>query len=112
MNESVNNETTPLTADTQTEASIAVTLSTPDKKLQLVPNWKKVLFTYSFWTNILSVILTLVEVILPFFGMLEPMFTPAVYGAAMFTLNVSAAVFRLIKQKKLWPSEDTSDGDK
>lgn len=112
MNESVNNETTPLTADTQTEASIAVTLSTPDKKLQLVPNWKKVLFTYSFWTNILSVILTLVEVILPFFGMLEPMLTPAVYGAAMFTLNVSAAVFRLIKQKKLWPSEDTSDGDK
>lgn len=112
MNDSVNSETTPLTADTQTEASIAVTVSSQDKKLQIVPNWRKVLFTYSFWTNILSVILTLVEVILPFFGMLEPMLTPAVYGAAMFTLNVSAAVFRLIKQKKLWPSEGTSDGDK
>lgn len=112
MNESVKNETTPLTVDTQTEASIAVTLSTPDKKLQLVPNWKKVLFTYSFWTNILSVILTLIEVILPFFRLLEPMLTPAIYGVCMFTLNVSAAVFRLIKQKKLWPSEDASDGDK
>lgn len=80
-----------------------------DKKLQVVPNWKQVLFTYSFWTNIASVLLTLVEQILPFFGLLEPTMSVATYGICMFCLNVSAVVFRMIKQKKLWQTEEPKD---
>lgn len=78
-------------------------------KGRVVPNWRQVLFTYSFWTNIASVLLTLIEQILPFFGMLEPTMSVATYGICMFCLNVSAVVFRMIKQKKLWQKEDSGD---
>lgn len=103
---------TPLTKDTAVEATITSTLSSTPTKLTIVPNWRKVLKTYSFWTTAVSALLALVEVILPFFSLLEPTMSVATFGICMFTLNVSAAVFRMIKQHKLWPSEDTSDGDK
>lgn len=100
---------TPLTKDTAVEATITSTLSSTPTKLTLVPNWSKVLRTYSFWIMIASALLSLVEVILPFFSLLEPTMSVATYGVCMFTLNVSAAVFRLIKQHKLWnPEEDKS----
>lgn len=104
--------TTPLTKDTAVEATITSTLSSTPTKLTIVPNWRKVLKTYSFWTTVASALLGLVEVILPFFSLLEPTMSVATFGICMFTLNVSAAVFRMIKQHKLWPSEDASDGDK
>lgn len=101
---------TPLTeqTQTQTEANISATVSSAPKKIQVVDNWKKVLLTYSFWTNIASVLLTLVEQILPFFGLLEPTMSVTTYGVVMFVLNVSAVVFRMIKQKKLWKPEEGS----
>jgi len=71
------------------------------KRLELVENWKRVLFTYSFWTNVVSLLLTFVEQILPFMGLLEPTMSTATYGILMFVLNASAIVFRMIKQKKL-----------
>lgn len=106
--EVVDKSATPLTKDTAVEATITSTLSSTPTKLQLVPNWSKVLRTYSFWIMVASALLSLVEVILPFFSLLEPTMSVATYGICMFTLNVSAAVFRLIKQHKLWPQE----GDK
>lgn len=97
---------TPLTENTAVEATITSTLSSTPTKLTLVPNWSKVLRTYSFWIMIASALLSLVEVILPFFSLLEPTMSVATYGVCMFTLNVSAAVFRLIKQHKLWNLEE------
>lgn len=78
-------------------------------KLTLVPNWSKVLKTYSFWVGIVSVLLTLIEQILPFMGLLEPTMTVVTYSILMFCLNVSAVVFRLVKQHKLWPVEEPKD---
>lgn len=108
MNDSVSNEVpvTPITKDTAVEATITSTLSSTPTKLTLVPNWKKVLKTYSFWTTVLSALLSLVEIILPFFSLLEPTMSVAAYGTSMFVLNVSAAIFRMIKQHKLWQPED------
>lgn len=100
-------QTTPLTKETQTEATITATVSSTPTKIVLVPNWKKVLKTYSFWIGIASVLLTLLEQVLPFVGLLEPTMSAATYGITMFVLNVSAVVFRMIKQKKLWlPDEE------
>lgn len=45
--------TTPLTKDTAVEANITSTLSSTPSKITIVPNWKKVLKTYSFWTMFL-----------------------------------------------------------
>lgn len=100
---------TPLTENTAVEATITSTLSSTPTKLTLVPNWRKVLKTYSFWTTIASALLSLVEVVLPFFSLLEPTMSVATFGICMFTLNVSAAVFRMIKQHKLWQPEEGKD---
>lgn len=108
MNDSVKIEepATPLTKETSVEANITSTLSPTPTKLSLVPNWSKVIRTYSFWIMVASALLSLVEVILPFFSLLEPTMSVAAYGVSMFVLNVSAAVFRLIKQHKLWIPEE------
>lgn len=99
----------PLTKNTETEATLPL-----PTKVQLVPNWRKVLKTYSFWINVSSVILTFITVILPYVGFLQPVLTVGQYGWLMFILNASAALARIIKQKKLWDydgSEDKSDGN-
>lgn len=110
MNDTVRNEEVvvkipvqePLTQQTQTEATITTTISSAPKKLEIIPNWRHVLMTYSFWTMVASVLLSLVEQVLPFLGLLEPTMSTTVYGITMFCLNVSAVVFRMIKQRKLW----------
>lgn len=98
----------PLTKNTETEATINL-----PNKLQVVPNWRKVLKTYSFWINVSSVILTFITVILPYVGFLQPVLTVGQYGWLMFILNASAALARIIKQKKFWdgdvPKELTDD---
>lgn len=98
-------QATPLTKETSVEATITATVSSTPKTLTIVPNWRKVLLTYSFWIGVVSILLTLVEQILPFVGLLEPTMSAATYGIVMFCLNVSAVVFRLVKQHKLWTPE-------
>lgn len=87
----------PLTKNTETEATINLT-----NKLQVVPNWRKVIRTYSFWISISSAVLTMVGVILPFMGFLQPVLSMEHYAWAMFTLSSSAALARVIKQQKFW----------
>lgn len=119
MKDSVSNEAPlqePLTKETQTEATITSTVSSAHKKLTVVPNWRKVLKTWSFWCYVASVLLTFIEQILPYMGMLEPTMTVQTYGLVMFALNGSGILFRFIKQKRLWTYDpDTGDmvvGDK
>ena len=92
----------PLTKETQTEATISSTVSKDPKKLQIIPNWRKVLLTWSFWFHMASVILTFVDQLLPFVGLLEPTMTTQTYALIMFTLNALGVFSRFIKQKKLW----------
>lgn len=118
MTDSVNNDVQqePLTKDTQTEATITATVSSTPKKLTVVPNWKKIFLTWSFWFHIASVLLTLVDQILPFVGLLEPTMTTQTYALVMFTLNALGVVSRFIRQKKLWTFDpetgDITVGDK
>ena len=106
----------PLTKNTAVEATITSTVSNTSKKLTVVPNWRKVLKTWSFWCYVASVLLTFIEQILPFMGLLEPTMTTQTYGLVMFALNASGIFFRFIKQKRLWTYDpDTGDivvGDK
>ena len=105
MNDSVKSEVPlqePLTRDTQTEATITATVSSAPKKLQIIPNWRKVLLTYSFWTMVASILLSFVEQVLPYLGLIEPTMSTTAYGITVFCLNLSAVIFRMIKQKKLW----------
>jgi len=113
MIDSVKNETPlqePLTKETQTEATITSTVSSAPKKLTVVPNWRKVLKTWSFWCYVASVLLTFIEQILPYMGLLEPTMTVQTYGLLIFGLNASGILFRFIKQKRLW-SYDPDTGD-
>lgn len=105
MEDSKQNET-PLTENTETEASIP----TPSK-VALVPNWRKVFFTWSFAFHSLSVLLTFIDQILPFVGLLEPTMTTQTYAILMFSLNALGLLSRFIKQKNLWqlPEEKQED---
>ncbi len=96
MNNSPESET-PLTENTETEASIPAA-----SKVALVPNWRKVFFTWSFAFHSLSVLLTFIDQILPFLGMLEPTMTTQTYAVMMFILNGLGLLSRFIKQRKLW----------
>ena len=74
----------------------------PLTKIQVIPQWRKVFFTYSFWFYISSILLTFVEQILPFFSLLEPTMTTQTYAICVFTLNALGVLSRFIKQKNLW----------
>lgn len=85
-----------LNKQTETEISIPVT------KLSVVPNWRKVFFTWSFFFHALSVVLTFVDQLLPFMNILQPVLSDNQYAVAMFILNGLGLLSRFIKQKKLW----------
>lgn len=80
-------------------------------KITVVDNWKKVFLTWSFAFHALSVLLTFVDQILPFVGMLEPTMTTQTYAITMFCLNGLGLLSRFIKQRKLWEyrSEESKD---
>lgn len=86
----------------ETEVEAVVDQSLNPKKLEVVPNWRSVFFTWSFWFHMFSVILTFVEQILPFFSLLEPTMTTQTYSICMFVLNGLGLLSRFIKQKPLW----------
>lgn len=79
------------------------------KQLKLVSNWRKQFFTYSFWLNIASIVLTAANIVLPFMGMLQPVLSIEVYGWSMFLLNVAAATSKFIKQEKLANDKEKED---
>ncbi len=82
------------------------------KKVKVVPQWKKIFFTWSFWLHISSVILTFIEQILPFAGLLEPTMTVQTYSIFMFVLNGLGLLARFVRQKNLWSypiEEDKED---
>lgn len=99
----------PLTKNTETEATIKLPV-----KVEIVPNWRKVIKTYSFWISVASAVLTLIGVIMPFMGFLQPVLSMEHYAFAMFTMSSLAALARVIKQRKLWdydPDQEKSDGN-
>lgn len=71
-------------------------------KLQIVPNWKSVFFTWSFAFHLASVILTFIEQLLPFVGLLESTMSTQTYSILMFVLNGLGLLSRFVKQKNLW----------
>lgn len=81
------------------------------KQLRLVSNWRKQFFTYSFWLNVASIVLTAANIVLPFMGMLQPVLSIEVYGWSMFLLNVAAATSKFIKQEELAKKEKEDDQD-
>jgi len=107
--ESEEKKEVPLTKDTATEITI------PSTKLTVVPNWRRVLRTYSFWAMIASACLVFVESILPFFGVLQPLLSEGVYAGTIFFFNLLAVIARMIKQKSLWeyhPEQEKQDDNK
>ena len=84
------------------------------KKVKVVPHWRQVLKTYSFWLYLSAIVLTFVEQILPLVGLIEPLMTGTTYALIVFGLNFLGVVARFIQQKKLWypPSlEEEKQGD-
>ena len=98
---------TPLEKSTEVEAVVDQTLN--PKKLEIIPNWKSVFFTWSFYFHCGSVILTFIEQILPFVGLLEPTMTTQTYAILMFVLNGLGLFSRFIKQKSLWQYHPEQD---
>lgn len=84
------------------------------KKVKVVPHWRNVLKTYSFWFYLSAIVLTFVEQILPLMGLLEPVMTGTTYAVIVFSLNLLGVIARFIQQKKLWfpPSIEEDKEDK
>lgn len=80
-------------------------------KIAVVSNWRKVFFTWSFWLHMGSVLLTFVDQLLPYIGLLEPTMTVQTYAICMFALNALGLFSRFIKQKNLWeiPKEEPNE---
>ena len=97
----------PIVRETEVEAVIDQPLN--PKKLEIVPNYKSVFYTWSFWLHCSSVILTFIEQILPFFSLLEPTMTVQTYSICMFVLNGLGLLSRFIKQKSLWQYNPEQD---
>lgn len=72
------------------------------KKVKVVPHWRTVLKTYSFWFYLSAIVLTLVEQILPLMGLIEPLMTGTTYALIVFGLNFLGVIARFIQQQKLW----------
>lgn len=72
------------------------------KKVKVVPHWRTVLKTYSFWFYLSAIVLTFVEQILPLMGLIEPLMTGTTYALIVFSLNFLGVCARFIQQKKLW----------
>lgn len=85
-----------LNKQTETEVALPVT------KLAVVPNWRKVFLTWSFFFHSLSVVLTFVDQLLPFMNILQPVLSDNQYAVAMFILNGLGLLSRFVKQRKLW----------
>lgn len=83
------------------------------KKVELMPNWRRIFFTYSFWLTTASVVLTLINIVLPYMGFLQPFLSTAMYGWSMFGLNVCAGIAKFIKQGKLsqYPVKEQDDDE-
>lgn len=82
------------------------------KKVKVVPHWRTVLKTYSFWFYLSAIVLTFVEQILPLMGLLEPVMTGTTYAVVVFSLNLLGVIARFVQQRKLWnysPEESTED---
>lgn len=71
-------------------------------KVSIVPQWRRIFLTWSFWLHMGSVILTFIDQLLPFLGLLEPTMTTQTYALLMFTFNGLGLFARFIKQRKLW----------
>lgn len=72
------------------------------KNVKVVPHWRQVLKTYSFWLYLSAIVLTFVEQILPLMGLIEPLMTGTTYALIVFGLNFLGVCARFIQQKKLW----------
>lgn len=85
------------------------------EKVKVVPHWRTVLKTYSFWFYLSAIVLTFVEQILPLMGLLEPVMTGTTYAVIVFSLNLLGVCARFVQQRKLWdytpeePKEDKED---
>ena len=71
-------------------------------KVSVVSNWRQIFLTWSFWLHLSSVILTFIDQLLPFLGLLEPTMTTQTYAILMFSFNALGLFARFIKQKSLW----------
>lgn len=100
MNDTAAKDKAQIDETTEVEAVVNQTLN--PKKLEIVPNWRSVFFTWSFAFHMLSVLLTFVEQLLPFAGFLEPTMSIQTYAIFMFVLNALGLFSRFIKQKSLW----------
>lgn len=79
-----------------------------ENPIKVRSDWKKIFKQYSFWIMVSSAILTLVEQILPFAGLLEPTMTVTSYAFFMFGLNMLAVIARFVQQKNLWQYPDST----
>lgn len=81
------------------------------KNVKVVPHWRQVLKTYSFWFYLSAIVLTFVEQILPTLGLIEPLMTGTTYALIVFGLNFLGVIARFIQQRKLWeyPTEKQED---
>nr|DAH57206.1 MAG TPA: holin [Caudoviricetes sp.] len=81
------------------------------KNVKVVPHWRKVLKTYSFWLYLSAIVLTFVEQILPLMGLIEPLMTGTTYALIVFGLNFLGVITRFVQQRKLWeyPTEKQED---
>lgn len=72
------------------------------KNVKVVPHWRQVLKTYSFWLYLSAIVLTFVEQVLPILGIIEPLMTGTTYALLVFGLNFIGVLARFVQQKSLW----------
>ena len=75
--------------------------------MRLVDNWKKLHKSFTVIMSFLGFLLSVIEIILPQMGLIQPFLDPVTYGTLMFVMTVAIGVGRYIQQDCL--KEKTND---
>lgn len=68
------------------------------KKPRLANNWKKLHKSFTVIMSFLGILLSVVEIILPQMGLIQPFLDPTTYGILMFSMTVAIGIGRYIQQ--------------
>ena len=75
--------------------------------MRLVKNWKKLHKSFTVILSFLGFLVSMIEIILPQMGLIQPFLDPATYGTLMFVMTIAIGIGRYVQQDSV--KGDVSD---
>ena len=76
--------------------------------MKAVDNWKKLHKSSTVVLSIIGTLVSLMEIVLPQMGLLQPVLDPVTYGVVMFILTIMIGIGRYVQQDCVRIKQDDS----